>query len=84
VDAHIARLRRALGDDPTQPRYIQTVPGQGYRFVGDVRSYRKPTLAAQAGMWAFLKMAQPLALPTVERQSEIGLNSPKGLLKAAP
>jgi DNA-binding response OmpR family regulator len=50
VDTHIARLRRVLDDDPTQPRYIGTVRGQGYRFVGDVRSYRKPTVAAQADM----------------------------------
>jgi DNA-binding response OmpR family regulator len=36
VDTRIAELRRVLGDDPAQPRYIETVPGQGYRFVGDV------------------------------------------------
>ncbi|MCP4536366.1 MAG: response regulator transcription factor [Chloroflexi bacterium] len=38
VDTRIAELRRALGDDPTQPRYIETVPGQGYRFVGEVEA----------------------------------------------
>jgi DNA-binding response OmpR family regulator len=52
ADTHIARLRRVLADDPTQPQYIQTVQGQGYRFVGDVRSYRKATLAAQGEIWA--------------------------------
>jgi DNA-binding response OmpR family regulator len=36
VDTRVAELRRALDDDPTQPRYIETVPGQGYRFIGDV------------------------------------------------
>ena len=36
VDTRIAELRRALGDDPSLPRYIETVSGQGYRFVGDV------------------------------------------------
>ena len=36
VDTRIAELRRALDDDPAQPRHIETVPGQGYRFVGDV------------------------------------------------
>jgi DNA-binding response OmpR family regulator len=34
VDTRIAELRRALNDDPAQPRYIETVPGEGYRFVG--------------------------------------------------
>jgi DNA-binding response OmpR family regulator len=36
VDTRIAELRRALEDDPGAPQYIETVPGQGYRFVGQV------------------------------------------------
>jgi len=36
VDTRIAELRRVLGDDPSEPRFIETVPGQGYRFVGSV------------------------------------------------
>lgn len=36
VDTRVAELRRALDDDPATPRYIETVPGQGYRFVGEV------------------------------------------------
>ena len=31
----IARLRTKLGDDPTNPRYIETEPGVGYRFLPD-------------------------------------------------
>ncbi len=34
VDSRIAELRRALGDDPAAPRYVETVAGQGYRFIG--------------------------------------------------
>ena len=36
VDTRIAEIRKLLADDPAQPRYIETVPGQGYRFVGEV------------------------------------------------
>ena len=36
VDVRIAELRKALGNDAAQPRYVETVPGQGYRFVGTV------------------------------------------------
>lgn len=36
VDTRIAEIRRLLDDDPAEPRYIETVPGQGYRFVGEV------------------------------------------------
>lgn len=32
MDSHIRNLRRKLGDDPANPRYIQTVYGFGYRF----------------------------------------------------
>jgi DNA-binding response OmpR family regulator len=32
VDNHIVALRRALGDDPRQPRFIHTVRGEGYRL----------------------------------------------------
>ncbi|MCE1178312.1 MAG: response regulator transcription factor [Micrococcales bacterium] len=34
VDVHIAHIRRKLGDDPAEPRYIRTVRGVGYR-MGD-------------------------------------------------
>ncbi len=34
LNAAVNKLRRALGDSADSPRYIQTVPGQGYRFIG--------------------------------------------------
>jgi DNA-binding response OmpR family regulator len=35
LDVHMSSLRRKLGDDPKEPRYVHTVRGVGYRFVGD-------------------------------------------------
>jgi DNA-binding response OmpR family regulator len=32
VDVHIANLRKKLEEDPSDPRYVQTVRGVGYRF----------------------------------------------------
>lgn len=32
VDVHIGNLRKKLGDDPGQPRFIDTVRGVGYRL----------------------------------------------------
>jgi len=32
----IANLRRTLGDDATRPRFIETVPKHGYRFIAPV------------------------------------------------
>jgi DNA-binding response OmpR family regulator len=36
VDTRIAELRRVLKDDAATPTYIETVPGEGYRFAGKV------------------------------------------------
>ena len=33
IDAHIKNIRRALGDDSGEPRFIGTVRGVGYRFI---------------------------------------------------
>ncbi len=33
VDVHIAKLRRKIGDSPSRPRYILTIPRSGYRFI---------------------------------------------------
>lgn len=32
----VREIRRALGDDKENPSFVQTVPREGYRFVGDV------------------------------------------------
>lgn len=32
IDAHVKNLRKKLGDDPQNPRYIETVRSVGYRF----------------------------------------------------
>jgi hypothetical protein len=34
VTVHMRRLREKIEPDPAHPRYLQTVWGVGYRFVG--------------------------------------------------
>jgi DNA-binding winged helix-turn-helix (wHTH) protein/TolB-like protein/Tfp pilus assembly protein PilF len=33
----VSMIRRALGESPSDPRYVVTVPGRGYRFIAEVR-----------------------------------------------
>lgn len=37
INTAVNKLRRVLRDDPSEPRFIATVLGAGYRFVGAVR-----------------------------------------------
>jgi TolB-like protein/DNA-binding winged helix-turn-helix (wHTH) protein/Flp pilus assembly protein TadD len=39
----VRKVRNVLGDSPDEPRYIETIPGRGYRFVA-------PILDAQASV----------------------------------
>jgi TolB-like protein/DNA-binding winged helix-turn-helix (wHTH) protein len=36
VNTAVRKIRLAIRDDPEQPRYLQTVVGKGYRFVGPI------------------------------------------------
>jgi two-component system, OmpR family, response regulator RegX3 len=33
LDVHVSGLRKKLGDDPADPRYLHTVRGVGFRFA---------------------------------------------------
>src|SRR5216117_2950972 len=36
INTAVRKVRRALGDDPDTPRFLETVVGKGYRFVGPI------------------------------------------------
>ena len=44
----IRKLRQVLKDDAETPRFIQTVTGQGYRFVAQVTTPKEPSAASEA------------------------------------
>ena len=49
LDVIVSRLRTALGDKGSSPRYIETVPRKGYRFIEPVTA--KPRLDARIANW---------------------------------
>ena len=40
LNAAVRKLREALADNPENPRYIETIPKHGYRFLAQVHSSR--------------------------------------------
>src|SRR6187401_2010272 len=42
LNAAVNKLRQALGDSAEEPRFIETVPGKGYRFVAGTIQAPRP------------------------------------------
>ena len=42
INTAIRKIRQVLKDDPEQPRFVQTVTGRGYRFIGQVAEVGAP------------------------------------------
>lgn len=50
LHAAMNKLRKALGDSAENPRYIETIPGRGYRFVGTLTSGHVAPMSLLAGV----------------------------------
>ena len=46
LNAAIRRLREALGDSADSPRFVETLPKRGYRFIGEIDPKPTPARAA--------------------------------------
>jgi DNA-binding winged helix-turn-helix (wHTH) protein len=49
INTAVRKIRQVLGDDPDQPRFVQTVQRKGYRFVAEVRREMAGSPALPAG-----------------------------------
>jgi eukaryotic-like serine/threonine-protein kinase len=57
LNTAITKLRTALGDPAENPRFIETVPRQGYRFIAPVSAAsRDSAIPLQATPWAQLEI----------------------------
>jgi len=62
----VKKLREALGDDAETPRYIETIPRRGYRFVADVKQISPPARTTVSAVETLSSRA-PGDLPTAFR-----------------
>jgi DNA-binding winged helix-turn-helix (wHTH) protein len=59
----VGEIRRALGDDPQEPRFIRTVHGVGYAFCGKARDVDRAAVAGEGpGRFWLTWKAQTFAL----------------------
>jgi len=72
LNQNISTLRRALGENRGENRYIVTVPGRGYRFVAGVRSRTTTALAAPIKTLAVLPF-KPLVSEHRDEVLEMGM-----------
>jgi len=65
LNSAVRRLRIALGDHAEAPRYIETIPRRGYRFIGrlDVEVPRRPPLRGMAAALVLTAAALAVVVP---------------------
>src|SRR5882724_10862158 len=86
VNVAIAKLRGALGDSADNPRFIETLPRRGYRFLAEVAVINRPVnkleFSHQLDSSATLergpldvaaKVARPQRLPWKQARKMLGL-----------
>jgi len=79
----VARIREVLDDSSDTPRYVETIPRRGYRFIAplaDVRSATVPAPAAESKISPTHEITRPRALassvlPGQKRFASIGLRA---------
>src|SRR3989449_4248033 len=64
----VSMLRKAVGDSASEPRYLATIPGRGYRFVADVRETQ-----AESADWILEKQTKTRVIVVQEEE----LDEPK-------
>src|SRR5262245_23964800 len=66
---NISALRKSLGEPATGQKYIETVPGRGYRFAAGVREIQR----RESGPWleSRLPPVKPVVTRLVQRRDEL-------------
>jgi DNA-binding winged helix-turn-helix (wHTH) protein len=62
LNTAVAKLREALGDNPDQPSYVETVPKRGYRFVGSIGAPTDAANNASDSTAAISRRSSPLVV----------------------
>jgi Tol biopolymer transport system component/DNA-binding winged helix-turn-helix (wHTH) protein len=81
--AAVNKIRGALGDAADNPRYIETLPKRGYRFIGKIRPEPPVVMAAPNDQNTIQLMPLPAAKAWTGRKWILALAVGAGLLAGA-
>jgi DNA-binding winged helix-turn-helix (wHTH) protein len=86
LNTAVTKLREAMGDSATHPRYIETVARRGYRFVASVEPLAEVTAVATAPLTGSRRPGRRLviALITVSLLATLGFVFSRWLRSPAP
>jgi TolB-like protein/DNA-binding winged helix-turn-helix (wHTH) protein len=76
LSAAVNKLREALCDSADHPRYVETIPRRGYRFIAEVDGFAAPPTVAEP-------QAQPAPPPRTKARLRPALLAGSGLLGVA-
>jgi len=62
LNAAVNRLREAFGDSAEEPRYIETIPRRGYRFIAPLDGRPSVSARRRASKWAAIGGVAAMAL----------------------
>jgi eukaryotic-like serine/threonine-protein kinase len=75
----VGKLREALGDSADSPRFIETVPRRGYRFIAPVKSVEKPSSQSQPVAQIPVVTAEPSNQQPAHQQRAVSQSGPSTL-----
>lgn len=87
----IAQIREALDDDPQSPKYVETLPRRGYRFIGTIETFspseKSSPTASRSAVFAAIAILGIIAVAAVFyfRSAPVGpLQPSKSMLLVLP
>jgi Tol biopolymer transport system component/DNA-binding winged helix-turn-helix (wHTH) protein len=79
LNADIWKIRQALGDDADHPKYIETLPRKGYRFIGKLNGTELVVLTRQQDP---ITISIATETPSVAPSDVAATSSPKSRVKS--
>ncbi|MEW6125463.1 MAG: winged helix-turn-helix domain-containing protein [Acidobacteriota bacterium] len=86
LNVNVSALRRALGERPNAPQYIETVAKRGYRFVATVKEVVATEQPVEISSTSVIEKFPPAAIvenpetlqpPVIDRPLEVGVRASK-------